>query len=193
MIPDTFALYWPPPPPTYDPGKAKELLANAGYPKGFDAGDYVCDGSFANLAETVINNLQAVGIRARLRPLERAAFYKGYSEKSFKNLIQGSSGGFGNAATRLETFVAKGGTYVYGSYPDIDALFVEQAAELDAKKREALLFKIQELAQEYTIFAHLWQFAVIHGVGPRVGESGLGLIAGHPYSTPYEDVTLKSK
>ena len=193
IIPDTFALYWPPPPPTYDPGKAKELLANAGYPKGFDAGDYVCDGSFANLAETVINNLQAVGIRARLRPLERAAFYKGYSEKSFKNLIQGSSGGFGNAATRLETFVAKGGTYVYGSYPDIDALFVEQAAELDAKKREALLFKIQELAQEYTIFAHLWQFAVIHGVGPRVGESGLGLIAGHPYSTPYEDVTLKSK
>jgi len=193
MIPDTFALYWPPPPPTYDPGKAKELLANAGYPKGFDAGDYVCDGSFANLAETVINNLQAVGIRARLRPLERAAFYKGYSEKSFKNLIQGSSGGFGNAATRLETFVAKGGTYVYGSYPDIDALFVEQAAELDAKKREALLFKIQQLVQEYTIFAHLWQFAVIHGVGPRVGESGLGLIAGHPYSTPYEDVTLKSK
>jgi hypothetical protein len=41
----------------------------------------VCDASFANLAEAVINNLQAVGIRAKLRPLERAAFYKGYSEK----------------------------------------------------------------------------------------------------------------
>jgi peptide/nickel transport system substrate-binding protein len=173
IIPDTFAFYWAPPAPTYDPVKAKELLTEAGYPKGFDAGDYVCDGSFANLAEAVINNLQAVGIRARLRPLERAAFYKGYSEKGLKNLIQGSSGGFGNAATRLEAFVAKGGTYVYGSYPDIDALYLEQAAELDTKKREATLHKIQQLVHEHTIYAHLWQFAVMHGVGPRVGEPGL--------------------
>jgi len=193
IIPDTFAFYWAPPAPTYDPVKAKELLTEAGYPKGFDAGDYLCDSSFANLAEAVINNLQAVGIRAKLRPLERAAFYKGYSEKGLKNLIQGSSGGFGNAATRLEAFVAKGGTYVYGSYPDIDALFLEQAAELDTKKREATLHKIQQLVHEHTIYAHLWQFSVTHGVGPRVGESGLGLIGGHPYSTPYEDVTLKGK
>ena len=86
----------------------------------------------------MLNNLQAVGIRAKLRPLERAAFFKGYGEKSFKNLIQGASGAFGNAATRLEAFVVKGGTYVYGSYPDIDALFQQQSAELDVKKREAI-------------------------------------------------------
>jgi len=78
-----------------------------------------------------------VGIRAKLRPLERAAFFKGYAEKGFKNLIQGASGAFGNAATRLEAFVAKGGAYVYGSYAEIDALFQEQAAELDVRKREA--------------------------------------------------------
>lgn len=65
--------------------------------------------------------------------------------------------------------------------------------ELDAKKREAMLHKIQQLSHEHTILTPLWQFAVIHGVGPRVGESGLGLMAGHPYSTSYEDVTLKGK
>ena len=27
IIPDTFALYWAPPPPTSDPGKARQLLA----------------------------------------------------------------------------------------------------------------------------------------------------------------------
>src|SRR5215470_10091283 len=190
VIPDTFAFYWPPPTPTYDPVKARELLADAGYPKGFDAGDYVCDASFANLAEAVINNLQAVGIRAKLRPLERAAFYKGYGEKNFKNLIQGSSGGFGNAATRLEAFVAKGGTYVYGSYPDIDALFLKQVAELDTTKREAMLHKIQQLVHERAIYAPLWQQAFLNGVGPRVKESGLGLIPTYPYSGPYEDLTL---
>jgi peptide/nickel transport system substrate-binding protein len=193
IIPDIFEYYWQPPAPTYDPAKAKQLLADAGYAKGFDAGAYYCDASYSNLAEAVMNNLQAVGIRATLRPLERAAFFKGYSEKSYKNIIQAASGAFGNAATRLEAFVAKGGTYVYGSYPDIDALFEQQAAELDAKKREAILHKIQQLVNERTIYAHIWQLAFINGAGSRVGESGLGLIAGHAYSAPYEDVTLAAK
>jgi hypothetical protein len=34
--------------------------------------------------------------------------------------------------------------------------------------------------------------AILHGYGPRVGESGLGLIAGYSYSAPYEDVRLKA-
>ena len=189
----TFEYYWQPPAPVYDPAKAKKLLAEAGHPNGFDAGDYYCDTSYSNLAEAVMNNLQAVGIRAKLRPLERAAFFKGYSEKSYKNIIQGASGAFGNAATRLEAFVVKGGTYAYGSYPDIDALFQQQATELDAKKREAMLQKMQELVQERTIYAPIWQLAFINGAGPRVKESGLGLIAGHAYSAPYEDVTLNDK
>jgi peptide/nickel transport system substrate-binding protein len=141
----------------------------------------------------VLNNLQAVGIRAQLRPLERAAFFKGYGEKSFKNLIQGASGAFGNAATRLQAFVVKGGTYVYGSYPDIDSLFEQQGGELDETKRTALLNRIQQLVVERAIYAHLWQLAFINGAGPRVGESGLGLIAGHAYSAPYEDVTIAAR
>jgi peptide/nickel transport system substrate-binding protein len=193
IIPYTFEHYWQPPTPVYDPAKAKELLAEAGHPNGFDAGEYYCDTSYSNLAEAVLNDLQAIGIRAKLRPLERAAFFKGYGEKSFKNLIQAGSGVFGNAATRLQAFVVKGGTYVYGSYPDIDALFDQQGAELDANKRTAMLDKIQQLVNERTIYAHLWQLAFINGAGPRVGESGLGLIAGHAYSAPYEDVTLETK
>jgi len=193
IIPENFEYYWQPPTPTYDPAEARQLLAEAGYPRGFDAGDYFCDIAYANLGEAVLNNLQAVGIRATLRPLERAAFYRGYAEKSFKNLIQGASGAFGNAATRLEAFVATGGAYVYGSYPDIDALFQEQAAELNHMRREATLHKIQRLVHERAIYAHLWQLGFINGVGHRVGESGLGLISGHAYSAPYEDVTLAGK
>ena len=193
IIPDMFDFYWAPPPPTYDPAKAKQLLAAAGYPKGLDAGDYYCDSAYSNLAEAVLNNLQDVGIRAKLRPLERAAFFKGYAEKSFRNLIQAQSGAFGNAATRLEVFVAKGGAYVYGSYPDIDALFQQQATELDRKKRDGTLREIQQLVHERAIYAHLWQLSFLNGHGPRVGESGLGLIPGFAYSAPYEDVTLAGR
>jgi peptide/nickel transport system substrate-binding protein len=193
IIPDGFQHYWSPPAPAYDPARARKLLAEAGHAKGFDAGEYYCDIAYANLAEAVINNLRAVGIRAKLRPLERAAFFKGYSEKSYKNLIQGASGAFGDTATRLEAFVAKGGAYVYGNYPDIDALFQQQASELDVKKREGILHKIQQLVHERTIYAPIWQLGFINGVGPRVGESGFSLIKGYAYSAPYEDVTLKGK
>jgi peptide/nickel transport system substrate-binding protein len=191
IIPNNFEFYWQPPALAYDVKKAKQLLAEAGYPNGFDAGEYYCDTSYANVGEAVVNYLQAAGIKVQLRPLERAAFFKGYSEKKFKNIIQGASGAFGNAATRLEAFVAKGGAYVYGSYPDIDGLFQEQAAELDRKRREAILHKIQQLVHDKAIYAPIWQLAFINAVGPRVAESGLGLIAGHAYSAPYEDLRIK--
>jgi peptide/nickel transport system substrate-binding protein len=191
IIPDSFEFYWQPPAAVCDPGKVNQLLAEAGYPNGFDAGDYYCDSSFANLGEAVLNNLQAVGIRAKLRPLERAAFYEGYANKKLKNIIQGGSGAFGNAATRLQAFAVKGGTYVYGSYPDIDQLFRQQAVELNHKRRAAILEQIQQLIHERVIYVPIWQFAVLEGVGPRVGESGLGLIAGYAFSGPYEDITIK--
>jgi peptide/nickel transport system substrate-binding protein len=193
IIPSTFDFYWPPPAPVFNAARAKQLLAEAGYPNGFDAGEYFCDASYANLGEAVANNLQAVGIRVKLRPLERAAFFSAYSEKKFKNLVQAASGAFGNAATRLEAFVVTGGTYVYGSYPDLDGLFQEQAAEMDRKRREAVLHRMQHLVHERVIYAPIWELAFLNGVGPRVQESGLGLISGHAYSAPYEDVTLKGK
>jgi peptide/nickel transport system substrate-binding protein len=193
IIPVNFEYFWQPPAYSFDQAKARQLLTEAGYPNGLDGGDYYCDVSYSNVAEAVANDLQQVGIRVRLTPLERGAFFKGYAEKKFKNLIQGASGAFGNAATRIEAFVASGGIYAYGSYPDIDGLFREQAGELDRARREAALHKIQQLVYDKAMFAPIWQLAFLNGVGPRVGESGLGLIAGHAYSAPYEDVTLKAK
>src|ERR1700731_941306 len=95
IVSDHYEFFLPPPAPVYDPDKAKQLLAEAGYPKGFDAGDYYCDSSYANIGEAVLDNLQAVGIRPKLRPIERAAFIKGYAEKTFKNVIQSGPGSLG--------------------------------------------------------------------------------------------------
>jgi peptide/nickel transport system substrate-binding protein len=193
VIPSTFESFWQPPAYPYDAGKAKQLLAEAGYPNGFDAGEFFCDASYSNVAEAVVNYLKGVGIRTQSRPLERAAFFAQYREKKLKNVILSGTAAFGNAATRLEAFIAAGGAYVYGSYPDIDGLFGEQAAETDRKKREAILHRIQQLVHEKAMLAPIWELAFLNGVGPRVAESGLGLITGHAYSAPYEDLKLKVK
>src|SRR3982751_2871084 len=63
VIPDSFDYYWQPPEAIYDPAKARKLLAEAGYPNGFDAGPFWCDASYSNIGEVAINSLQQVGIR----------------------------------------------------------------------------------------------------------------------------------
>ncbi len=126
-----------------------------------------------------------------MRPIERAAFLKENSEKKFKNLVLGGSGAFGNAATRMSAFAVKGGAYAYGSYPDLDELFDKQAVELDHTKRAAMLEKMQQMIEQRTLAAPIWQLAFINGYGPRVGESGFGLIRSFAYTGPYEDITIK--
>ncbi|HKB26343.1 MAG TPA: ABC transporter substrate-binding protein [Methylomirabilota bacterium] len=193
LIPSAFDFFWQPPAYPFDPAKARQLLAEAGYANGLDAGDFYCDVSYDNLGEAVVNYLKAVGIRVQLRPLERAAFFAQWREKKLRNIVQSGSGAFGNAATRLEAFVAAGGAYVYGSYPDIDGLFQEQASETDRKKREAVLHRIQQLMHEKAMIVPIWELAFINGHGPSVAESGLGLITNHAYSSPYEDLKLKPR
>jgi peptide/nickel transport system substrate-binding protein len=96
-------------------------------------------------------------------------------------------------ALHFEPFVISGGALAYGGYPDIDGLFKEQATETDAKKREAILHRIQQLVHDKVMFLPIWQFAFLQGVGPHVAESGFGLIADYPWSAPYEDVKLKAR
>jgi peptide/nickel transport system substrate-binding protein len=193
IVPSSFDFYWPAPLYPHDPPRARRLLAEAGFPSGFDAGEFFCDLQVCPWAEAMLTDLKAVGIQLKLRPLERAAYFKGVTEKKYRNLLYLFSGASGNAATWLETYAVSGGSYAYGGYPDVDGLFREQATELDRTRREGILHRMQQLIHERVMFAPIWDFAFLHGVGPRVEESGLGLLSGYGFSAPYEDVKLRSK
>jgi peptide/nickel transport system substrate-binding protein len=43
------------------------------------------------------------------------------------------------------------------------------------------------------MFAPIWLIAGLSGIGPRVEEPGIGLIAGYAFSAPFEEVKLKAR
>jgi peptide/nickel transport system substrate-binding protein len=177
--------------PPYDPQKAKQLLAEAGYPRGLDAGEFVAIPGFPTVAEAVVNDLGAVGIRVTLRQMERAAFLAAWQEKKLRGLIMTAVGNSGNAASRVDAFIQSKGAYAYGGYPDIDELFQQQGRERDPKVREALLFKIQELTIERAMFAPVMDLRALMGVGPRVARHTVTDIWMSPFPS-YEDMELKN-
>jgi ABC-type transport system substrate-binding protein len=97
----------------------------------------------------------------------------------------------GNAATRLEPYATKDGIYAYGYLPQVEDLYVRQGRESDPKKREAQLHQIQTILHEHVMHVPIYELAFIWGVGPRVEESGAGLIPGFAYSAPFEDLRLR--
>ena len=158
-------------PPAYDPQKAKQLLAEAGYPNGIDAGELVPIPPFFTTGESVVNYLNAVGIRTRMRQVERAAFYAAWREKKLRGLFVVGVGNSGNAASRVQEFMYSKGSYAYGGYPDIDDLFLQQARERDVKKREQMLHKIQQLTIDRVMYAPIMDFRALMGVWPRVATT----------------------
>src|SRR5262249_34989134 len=129
LSPSTLAFPLPLEPFPYTPAQARHLLAEAGYPNGFEAGDLNPIPPFFTLGEAVGNYLAAVGIRTNMRTMERATFLSTWRDKKLKGLIVTGSGAFGNAATRLDTYGVSTGAYAYGGPPDIDAPFQPQAPQ----------------------------------------------------------------
>jgi peptide/nickel transport system substrate-binding protein len=191
LIPRTFQFALPLDPHPYDPAKAKQLLAEAGYPNGFDAGELYPWPPYTAFSEAVGGYLGAVGIKVRLRTMERAAFYQALATKKLKGLCVCINAVYGNAASRIAQTVPSDGAFAYGGYPDVDALYKQQSRETDPRKREAQLHQIQRLLHERVRFAPIMDYIWPSGVGPRVAEPALMLIDPYPWSAPLEDVRLK--
>jgi len=190
IVPRDFEFALPLDPHPFDPARAKQLLAEAGYPNGFDGGELTPFPPYNAMGEAIQGWLAAVGIRTKMRTTERGAFMTAWREKKLHGVVLTISGVSGNAATRLESFVTKNGAFAYGALPEVDELFRNQARELDHKKRETLLHQLQGLLREQVVQAPIYHLGFPIGVGPRVEDIMATAIPGF-YMSPYEDLKLR--
>ncbi|HMN26729.1 MAG TPA: ABC transporter substrate-binding protein, partial [Caldilineaceae bacterium] len=159
----------------YDPAKARQLLAEAGYPNGF-ALRFACPAkvyaNFDQVCQAIKGYLQAVGIQAELELIEATTFWDLESKKGLPPLAgDGWTGGFGDAYPRL--FAALGGAnapFSAWSDPQIDAMLSQIRTTLDEEKRAALYRDLQHYLLDNPPFIYLYKLETLEAVQRRVQQ-----------------------
>jgi peptide/nickel transport system substrate-binding protein len=140
-------------PYSYDPKRAKELLAKAGYPNGFDLPLYYYIGrtsGYREICEALASYFEAVGIRTKLIEDEYAAGRsRARAAKAptavYVAMLNGGLSASPDPSYFLELFFgSNGGNSVY-SNPELDKVAAEAKAAVDDAKRAELIRKAQRI------------------------------------------------
>lgn len=127
----------------YDPDKARELLAQAGYPDGFEFTINALSGWGDKAAEALQADLKAVGITANIELLEDTVSFANIAALTYQTDVMGTNDTYLDADMLYDRYHTGAGNNQVGySNPEVDALLEEARAEQDADKRIALYDKI---------------------------------------------------
>lgn len=131
----------------YDPAKAKELLAQAGYPNGFDMTISVPSNYQPHMdtAEVVAEQLRAVGVNVTIQPMEWGVWHEQvYKGRDFQATLVGLDASAMTARALLERFTSGNAkNFVNYNNPDYDALFT-QAMNASDDAQQAEVYKQME-------------------------------------------------
>ncbi len=126
---------------SYDPGKAREMLADAGYPDGFDITVDVCSCTpdHMDLLPLIADYWDAVGINVAIRPLEYGAFLSAMTTRTHSAGYLLNTGHVNPYTTLRKNFVT-GQTWNASMYsdPEFDAKVEEMYATRDEADRVRL-------------------------------------------------------
>ncbi len=155
----------------HDPERAKQLLAQAGYPNGFDtelyapAGRYIKD---KELAQALVGQLARVGIRAHLTAQDWGIFWPAVGEGKIPFWF-GGRGSVIDPSEYLHQYFRTGDSKRIGfSDPQVDALLDKERTVLDPTERTAVLHQAMTEIMRRAPVAFLFMYEDTYGVSDRL-------------------------
>lgn len=150
---------WTPtlPPPAYDPARARALLAEAGFPNGFNLTIHCSNNRYVNderICQALAQMLTRIGIQTTVQALPFATWITGASRQDYSMIFGGWGIDTAEASSPLGSLLA---TYdrVTGqgasnrsrySNPEVDRLLAEGLATLDDEQRRQIFIRATEIA-----------------------------------------------
>jgi peptide/nickel transport system substrate-binding protein len=155
--------------PRYDVAKAKELMKEAGFEKGFEVtmiapnNRYVKDEA---IAQAFVAMMDKIGIKVHLKTMPKAQYWDEFDAQVADIQMIGWHSDTEDSANFTEYLLMCAsketgmGAYNSGNYcnPEVDKLINESNAETDRAKRTAMLQQVEKILYEDAAFVPLhWQ------------------------------------
>lgn len=143
---------------SYDLEKAKELLAEAGYPDGFDmdlwampvARPYMPEGM--KVAEVIQASFAEIGVKAEIQSVDWATYLEKAAKGEFDAYMLGWTGDNGDPDNFLYTLLDKdsigSNNYSYYSNDELHHVLINAQKETEQDKRNELYKQAQEIIHE---------------------------------------------
>ena len=143
----------------YDPGKAKELLAEAGYPNGFSATIHTDTGAERSaLTENIANQLAQVGINLEIISMEPVAYQAMFPDNLHDMHINGLTCTTGEGDKAFRWFTSShpsGNNFCHWGNKEYDEIIDQAVKTLDDDARKELYHKAQQMIHDDCIYIPL--------------------------------------
>ena len=150
----------------YDPQKAKALLAEAGYPNGFEFDIWAYREK--SITEAVAADLARIGIKANVKYVKLSAFSKARSAEEMI-AYHGTWGYYGTLDIgAISNHFVSGSNRNLNKDPKVEGLFKKALETVDANERLVAYKEAQDIIADQAYWVPLYQYSVNYAASKEV-------------------------